>query len=592
MKVTDKLLKADAEDRYAWSFEYYPPRTETAIINLFDRMERMYNLGPEFIDVTWGAGGTTSDVTLEICTTAQAVHGLETCMHLTCTNMPRDMIDKALADAKNAGIQNILALRGDPPRGQEHWTKVETGFSYAADLVRYIRETYGDYFCIGVAAYPEGHIENPDKEADLRHLKDKCDAGADYIVTQLFLDVDNYINWVKRVREMGVTIPILPGIMPIQNYGSFQRVTTLSKTVVPQFILDDLEPIKDDDQAVKDYGVRLCIQMCQKLMEAGTRYFHFYTFNLERATRLVLEGLGFIAPRETVKPLPWNPSLGKNREKETVRPIFWRNRTKSYIMRTDGWDEFPNGRWGDSRSPAYGDLDGYSIRLKYPADECIKLWNHPESLQDIYNLFVKYCEGKLATLPWSDTPLQTESSILRDRLLRTNQNGFLTINSQPAVDGALSSDPAYGWGPKNGFVYQKSYLEFFISPAKLDILIQKISEHPFLTYYAVNKEGDLRTNTQGDSPNAVTWGVFPGKEIVQPTVVESVSFLAWKDEAFELWNQWASLYAEESASRKTIDSIASSWYLVNVVDNNYKNRFAIYDILEEVSTQVAANVGH
>ena len=111
----------------------------------------MYHLGPEFVDVTWGAGGTTSDLTMRLCTTAQAVYGLETCMHLTCTNMPREKIDLALKEAKNAGIQNILALRGDPPRGQEHWTKVETGFSYAVDLVRYIRQEYGDYFCIGVA---------------------------------------------------------------------------------------------------------------------------------------------------------------------------------------------------------------------------------------------------------------------------------------------------------------------------------------------------------------------------------------------------------------------------------------------------------
>jgi len=158
--------------------------------------------------------------------------------------MPREKIDVALSEAKNAGIQNILALRGDPPRGQENWTKCETGFSYAADLVSYIRKEYGDYFCIGVAGYPEGHIDNPDKEADLLNLKAKVDAGADYIITQLFYDVDLYLEWVKRARDVGITIPIIPGIMPIQSYGGFKRMTSLCKTFVPNWILEELEPIK------------------------------------------------------------------------------------------------------------------------------------------------------------------------------------------------------------------------------------------------------------------------------------------------------------------------------------------------------------
>ncbi|KAH6568661.1 hypothetical protein BASA50_008814 [Batrachochytrium salamandrivorans] len=592
MKVTDKIQKANDEGRCFWSFEYFPPKTDSGVMNLFDRMERMYMLGPEFIDVTWGAGGTTSGLTLEICSTAQSVFGLETCMHLTCTNMPRAKIDEALEQAKNAGIMNILALRGDAPRGQENWTKVETGFSYATDLVRYIREKYGDYFCIGVAGYPEGHIENPDIEDDLIHMKEKVLAGADYIVTQLFYDVDIYIKWVARLRSMDITIPILPGILPIQNYSGFKRMTSLSKTFVPQFILDDLEPIKDDDQAVKDYGIRLAMQMCIKMKEAGQRGFHFYCLNLERSTRLILEGLEFIASRETVKPLPWNPSLGKNRERETVRPIFWRNRTKSYIMRTDAWDEFPNGRWGDSRSPAYGDIDGYGVRLKYPATECLNIWDFPETTSEVCNLFYKYCMGELNSLPWSDSSLLPESEVLRNRLANVNRNGFLTINSQPAVDGALSSDPVYGWGPKNGYVYQKAYLEFFVSPSKLDVLIKKISEHPFLTYHAVNKGGDLKTNIKGDSPNAVTWGVFPGQEIVQPTVVEGISFLAWKDEAFELWNQWSLLYEKDSTSNKLINNISCSWFLINIVDNNYKNRFAIYDILDQVASETTDVVNH
>ncbi|KAI8805676.1 methylenetetrahydrofolate reductase-domain-containing protein [Cladochytrium replicatum] len=580
MKVATKIAKAEAEGRCFWSFEYFPPKTEIGVNNLYDRMERMYALGPEFVDVTWGAGGSTSDLTIQICTTAQSAYGLESVMHLTCTNMPREKIDYALSEAKAAGIQNILALRGDPPKGQGTWTAIDTGFAYATDLVKYIRQQYGDYFCIGVAAYPEGHPDNADLEAEMKHLKEKVDAGADYIVTQLFYDCDMYLKWEKNCRAYGITIPILPGIMPIQAYGGFKRMTTLCKTAVPAKITSELEPIKEDDKAVKDYGVQCAIDMCNYLKSNGIRGFHFYTMNLEKSVRLILEGLGFVAPIDVAKPLPWTPSLAKNREKENVRPIFWKNRTRSYILRTEAWDDFPNGRWGDSRSPAYGEIDGYGVSLKSTAQEALAMWGTPTKVGEIAQLFVKYCHNELSSLPWSDTPLAPESEAIRERLADINARGFLTINSQPAVDGVPSSNPVFGWGPKNGFCYQKAYLEFFVSPDRLDELVEKITQHPFITFFAVNKQGDLRTNTESDGPNAVTWGVFPGQEIVQPTVVEAISFMAWKDEAYELWNKWAELYPQDSISRKLIESVNDTWYLVNVVDNNFKDEFGIYEIFQ------------
>ncbi|KAJ3224928.1 hypothetical protein HK099_007648 [Clydaea vesicula] len=546
VRIDTKIAKALNEDRPFWSFEFFPPKTEIGVMNLYDRMERMYALGPEFIDVTWGAGGSTSDLTMQ--------------------------------DAKNCGIKNILALRGDPPRGQANWVKVETGFAYALDLVKYIRKEYGDYFCIGVAAYPEGHDDSLDKEDDIKYLKLKQEAGANYVVTQLFYDVDFYLNWLEKCKEAGITIPILPGMMPIQNYGGFQRMTFQCKTRVPKKILDELEPIKDDDKAVKQYGIALGIEMVKQLQANGVKGFHFYTLNLEKSVRLILEGLKFVAPLSVIKPLPWNPSLARNREKENVRPIFWRNRTKSYILRTEAWDDFPNGRWGDSRSPAYGDLDGYGIALKYPLNECLESWNHPTSVYEIANLFVKYITGDVKFLPWSDSPLALESNTIRDKLEAINSAGFLTINSQPAVDGVPSSDSVFGWGPKNGFVYQKAYLEFFVAPEMLSKLIAKIGTYPFLTYYAINKLGDLKTNTESDSTTAVTWGVFPGQEIVQPTIVEAVSFKAWKDEAFQLWKQWGGIYPDDSPSSKIISEVYNNWYLMNVVDNNYKDKESIFEV--------------
>uniref|UniRef100_A0A1D1Y4X5 Methylenetetrahydrofolate reductase n=1 Tax=Anthurium amnicola TaxID=1678845 RepID=A0A1D1Y4X5_9ARAE len=589
MKVINKILKANEEGRPSWSFEYFPPKTQQGVQNLYDRMERMYRLGPEFIDVTWNAGGTSSQLTSEIVATAQSVYGLETVMHLTCTNMPKEKIDKALKDAKECGCQNILALRGDPPRGQEHWEACENGFSHAVDLVRYIREQYGDYFGIAVAGYCEGHVDNPDKNDDLNRLKEKVDAGADFIITQVFYDVDLFLNWVKKCRAIGISCPIIPGILPIQNYNGFNKIITLSKTIVPQFVLEELEPIKYDDAAVKEYGIRLAVDMIKKMFSDGIKSYHFYTMNLERSTRLILETLEFVPLIENVKPLPWCPSLSAKRKKENVRPIFWRNRTKSYIARTEAWDEFPNGRWGDSRSPAFGELDGYGVSLKHNEKEALTLWRYPLKLSDIFDVFVQYCRGEVNSLPWSDLPLAEESNIIKEQLAHINSLGYLTINSQPAVNGVRSDHKIFGWGPKNGYVYQKAYLEVFIAPTQLDALISRIERDSNITYYAVNKQGDLKTNTQSDGPNAVTWGVFPGKEIIQPTIVEAVSFMAWKDEAFELWNEWAKIYDAESISAKLITDIAENWYLINIVHNDFHNSDGIFKIFEHNVTYYEAD---
>jgi methylenetetrahydrofolate reductase (NADPH) len=220
--------------------------------------------------------------------------------------------------------------------------------------------------------------------------------------------------------------------------------------------------------------------------------------------------------------------LTYGRKEENVRPIFWKNRNKSYVVRTQDWDEFPNGRWGDSRSPAYGELDLYGIGLTCTNEQAQEWWGHPTTNQHIRRLFADYVLGEVKNLPWSDSPISPEVSSIRTRLVDLNRGGFLTINSQPAINGEKSSHPVHGWGPRNGYVYQKAYLECFCDSAYIDRVLGAIAKDPNITFHAVNKHGDLRTNTYSDGPNAVTWGVFPGKEIIQPTIVETVSFLAWK----------------------------------------------------------------
>lgn len=285
---------------------------------------------------------------------------------------------------------------------------------------------------------------------------------------------------------------------------------------------------------------------------------------------MVLEHLDLVPDQDAPidKPLPWRQSLGLNRRDENVRPIFWRNRNRSYVERTQTWDEFPNGRWGDSRSPAFGELDAYGIGLKGTNENNIKLWGKPESFQDVADLFVSYMQGKVESLPWSEAPISSEADILRDDLIALNRRGLLTINSQPPVNGVKSSHPTYGWGPRNGYVYQKAYLEVLIAPEIMPELIRRIEKDPELTYYSVNKAGELKTNAPGDGPNAVTWGVFPGKEIVQPTIVETLSFMAWKDEFFRLGSDWAHCYPLGTASRKVVDKLMDTWYLINIGKTN------------------------
>ncbi|KAG8890989.1 hypothetical protein FRC00_014229, partial [Tulasnella sp. 408] len=197
VKITQKIAQAERDNRVWWSFEYFPPRTAQGLQNLYDRIERMRLLGPEFIDITWNAGGRTSDLTCELVKTCQGLIGMETCMHLTCTNMPKEKVDMALQEAKLSGCRNILALRGDPPAGQDEWSAVEGGFVHGIDLIRHIRAKYDDYFEIAIAGFPQ-HIDLPAEElaAEMKWLKEKVDAGATLIFTQMFYDVEIFLRWV------------------------------------------------------------------------------------------------------------------------------------------------------------------------------------------------------------------------------------------------------------------------------------------------------------------------------------------------------------------------------------------------------------
>jgi methylenetetrahydrofolate reductase (NADPH) len=260
---------------------------------------------------------------------------------------------------------------------------------------------------------------------------------------------------------------------------------------------------------------------------------------------------------------------------EDVRPIYWSNRPVSYLTRTETWDDFPNGRWGDITSPTFGELNQYhAIRAGSKSDKVKtrrkKLWGEPKSIRDITKVFVSFCEGKINSLPWCEIPLAIESKQISKELTKLNESGFFTINSQPKINGAPSEDPDVGWGSPGGRVYQKAYLEFFTSKDKLDKLLETLDSLDNISYQAINISGDLISNLPENSINAVTWGVFSGQEIMQPTIVDTRSFLIWKDEAFGLWiSDWANIYDGESESYKLLNEVYETYYLVNIVDNNF-----------------------
>jgi methylenetetrahydrofolate reductase (NADPH) len=609
-------------------------------------------LRPLFVTVTWGAGGSTATKSLELAEICQRQLGLTTCLHLTCTNMNRSLIDEALEQAKVLGIRNILALRGDAPRSEEYREEGQSpdedsnkDFTWAIDLVRYIKKQYGDYFCIGVAAYPEGHSdeshpEHQDPKFDMPYLVEKTKAGADFIMTQLFFDVEAFDKFETSLREheSGVfkTIPIIPGLMPIQSYQILRRTTKLSHASLPAELLARLDAVKGDDELVKRVGVQIISEMVEHIKKrpsTGRRGFHFYALNLEKAVSHILEDTHLIPPtyeedeeeelaiigsntpgisisphdgvlnRErrrlsSVNASPHNrtivsrPSKSSNPSFEASEneagipkaPINTRANTlaisegEGALGREATWDDFPNGRWGDARSPAFGEIDGYGPTLHVSTPQALKLWGHPVDKTDISSVFRRHIQGELEALPWSEQGLSPETSTISAELLSLNAKGWWTVASQPAVNGVTSTDPVFGWGPKNGFVFQKPFVEFFLPSKDWEILKPRLENHEQITFFAGNSAGDFEASDE-NGVNPVTWGTFAGKEIVTPTIIEAVSFRSWIEEAYSIWREWQRIYPVKSATSKLLEETRKDVWLVNVIWGDFVDSKGLWEFL-------------
>jgi len=328
-KISDLVAKA----KPGWfSFEYFPPQTDAGVANLRKRIIRMKELGPLFTDFTWGAGGSTSELTMQLTSMAKNEIGTVANMHLTCTNMESEKVDKALADCKKFGIRNIVALRGDAPRGQEKWEATEGGFACALDLVKYMRSKHGDYFSISVAGYPEGHPDNIEVvpgglddltpaekrrarvttdesgkqlvevcrdakfEVEMKYIKEKVDAGADFIITQMFLDPQVYFDYVAACKTWGINVPVVPGIMCLKK--GFERMTNMCKTRVPADLLTKAKAAGGSDDAFKAFSIQAGVDMCRALLDGGAPGLHLYTLNLETVAVGILQGLGLITKEQ------------------------------------------------------------------------------------------------------------------------------------------------------------------------------------------------------------------------------------------------------------------------------------------------------
>jgi methylenetetrahydrofolate reductase (NADPH) len=289
----DQILAASGP---VFSFEFFPPKTEAGERNLYAALDELRTLEPAFVSVTYGAGGSTREKTIEIVKRIREGWGLEAMAHFTCVGATVPELRRTLDEMQTAGIHNVLALRGDPPAGQEAWTKTEGGLEYSFELVQLIGARYP--FAIGAACFPETHIHAESPEADLEHLAEKVAAGVDFLITQLFFENSLYFDFVKRARAAGIKVPIIPGIMPITQAGQVQRMANMCGASIPAGLRRELEAREEHPEAVLDFGVAYATLQCAELLAAGAPGIHFYTLNRSPATRAILSALKLAKPWE------------------------------------------------------------------------------------------------------------------------------------------------------------------------------------------------------------------------------------------------------------------------------------------------------
>lgn len=289
MKISEFYKK----QKHTISFEFFPPKTAEGETKLFQTVADLKKLAPSFVSVTYGAMGNTQANTLRIVEEIKHKIGLEVAAHLTCVAHSRGEIERILGDLQEKKIENIVALRGDPPQGQFEFKAPPDGFHYASELVRFIRRhpDLGKAFALSVAGYPEGHPECRDKKKDLEHLRHKVDQGADAVVTQLFFNNRHYFDFVERARKIGIQVPIVPGIMPVTHGPQIEKFSKMCGAEIPRRIQEAISRFGDDQASIMKFGIEYATRQCEELLGGGAPGLHFYTLNQSLATREIYSNL-------------------------------------------------------------------------------------------------------------------------------------------------------------------------------------------------------------------------------------------------------------------------------------------------------------
>ncbi|MBF0512215.1 MAG: methylenetetrahydrofolate reductase [NAD(P)H] [Candidatus Omnitrophica bacterium] len=286
-KITD-LLKTK---KITFSLELFPPKTDEGYAKLLNILPLLCCLKPDFISCTYGAGGGSRSKTLDIAQLIQENFHVPSLAHLTCVLHTKDEIKNIIEEMKNRGIENVLALRGDPPRDNPHWRPGKNNFQYSWELVAFIKENLPDHFSIGVAGFPEGHVLCPNRELDAQYLKNKVDNGADFVITQLFFNNQDYFDYAARLKKLGVTKRIIPGILPITDYPALVRFTNLCGASIPPKVHDIFKPIADNPEKTLKAGIDFCVQQCQELLQKGAPGLHFYALNKTHPVDVIINAL-------------------------------------------------------------------------------------------------------------------------------------------------------------------------------------------------------------------------------------------------------------------------------------------------------------
>ncbi len=276
------------DKKRTYTFEFFPPKTPAGIVKLYETVAELNKLGPDFVSVTYGAGGSTRGATLEICAEIQKRFDLTTMHHFTCVGHSQAELRSILDQMKKTNIRNVLALRGDPPQGVEKGESSPDELEYCYQLCDLIK-SYGDFFSIGVAGFPEGHINCPDKETDSKYLKIKIEHGGEFVVTQLFFDNSIYFEYLERLKKAGVNVRVLPGILPITSYQGLLKFCNICGTTIPQKIHDIFKPLDGNDEATYKAGVDFAVAQCQELLNGGAPGIHFFTLNKVNPTKDIWE---------------------------------------------------------------------------------------------------------------------------------------------------------------------------------------------------------------------------------------------------------------------------------------------------------------